>query len=178
MTTGERIKVARKAAKLTQAELAERLGLATGTVQQYELNKREPGLDRLLEIAFVLNVQPGQLLSDKPKSFPNGKTFDAAREKAAKEAEEKGGIETRIASRPGQKDEITIWNNPPKALKDRIDIALGKLNTQGQEVAAERVEELTEIPKYLLEQLRKHPEYQKSPPQAAAQAGEKGSDQP
>lgn len=35
-----------------------------------------------------------------------------------------------------------------EGIKDRIDVALDRLNDEGQEKAAERVEELTEIPKY------------------------------
>ena len=35
-----------------------------------------------------------------------------------------------------------------EGIKDRIDAALDRLNDEGQEKAAERVEELTEIPKY------------------------------
>lgn len=35
-----------------------------------------------------------------------------------------------------------------EGIKDRIDAALYRLNDEGQEKAAERVEELTEIPKY------------------------------
>ena len=35
-----------------------------------------------------------------------------------------------------------------EGIKDRIDAALDQLNDEGQEKAAKRVEELTEIPKY------------------------------
>ena len=35
-----------------------------------------------------------------------------------------------------------------EGIKDRIDAALDRLNDEGQEKATERVEELTEIPKY------------------------------
>lgn len=56
MTLGEKIKRHRKAKKLTQKQLAELLGVATGTIQQYELNKRQPRLETLDEIAQVLGV--------------------------------------------------------------------------------------------------------------------------
>lgn len=42
MTTGQRIKAARKKAGMTQKEIAEKAGTATGTIQQYELGKRQP----------------------------------------------------------------------------------------------------------------------------------------
>lgn len=38
----EYIKAVRKNAGLTQKELAESIGVATGTIQQYELGKRQP----------------------------------------------------------------------------------------------------------------------------------------
>ena len=41
-TFGERLQHLRASAGYTQKELAEKSGLATGTIQQYELNKRIP----------------------------------------------------------------------------------------------------------------------------------------
>ena len=61
MTEGELIKTARKAAHLTQKELAEKTGLATVTIQQYERNLRQPKLINILKIANVLNVPPESL---------------------------------------------------------------------------------------------------------------------
>lgn len=62
MTIGEQIRKYRKAAKLTQRELAERAGTATGTIQQYELGKRQPRLEQLTEIARALNLSVQSLL--------------------------------------------------------------------------------------------------------------------
>ena len=53
---GPNIKAARKAAGLTQKQLAEILGLATGTVQQYERGVREPRFEQLKAIANALNI--------------------------------------------------------------------------------------------------------------------------
>lgn len=49
LTTGERIKNARLNAGLTQKKLAELCGLSTGTIQQYELNKRLPKSKEIVE---------------------------------------------------------------------------------------------------------------------------------
>jgi transcriptional regulator with XRE-family HTH domain len=65
-TLGENIQSARKAVGLTQKELAEKIGVVQGTVQQYELNKREPRLETLGEIANVLNTSVLALI---PKSY-------------------------------------------------------------------------------------------------------------
>lgn len=62
MTIGERIKEKRKAARFTQKELAERAGTATGTIQQYELGKRQPRLEQLRRIALALNTSVSELV--------------------------------------------------------------------------------------------------------------------
>ena len=55
-STGLRIKEARKEMGLTQKEFANRLGVSTGTIQQYELGKRRPSFEQLDAIAATLGV--------------------------------------------------------------------------------------------------------------------------
>jgi transcriptional regulator with XRE-family HTH domain len=52
----------RKRKGLTQATLAERMGVEQPTVQRWEKGKREPSLSQLLELARVLDVEPGALI--------------------------------------------------------------------------------------------------------------------
>lgn len=52
----------RKRKGLTQAGLAERLGVEQPTVQRWETGKREPSLTQLVELADVLGVEPGALI--------------------------------------------------------------------------------------------------------------------
>ena len=53
MTTGERIKEARKYRKMTQKQLAEAAGVATGTIQQYE--QRQKNINKAqVEYLFML----------------------------------------------------------------------------------------------------------------------------
>lgn len=59
---GARIRRARRAAGLTQEELAEAVGAATITIQQYEANRREPKLLKLKQIADTLGVSITKLL--------------------------------------------------------------------------------------------------------------------
>lgn len=56
MNIGEMIKNLRNAYGLTQKELAEKAGIATITLQQYERNKREPRKEVLSKIAVALNI--------------------------------------------------------------------------------------------------------------------------
>lgn len=56
MNIGEMIRNLRNAYGLTQKELAEKAGIATITLQQYERNKREPRKEVLSKIAVALNI--------------------------------------------------------------------------------------------------------------------------
>lgn len=52
----------RKRKGLTQAGLAERMGVEQPTVQRWEKGKREPSLGQLIDLAKVLDVEPGALI--------------------------------------------------------------------------------------------------------------------
>lgn len=62
MTVGEKIRVVRKEKGLSQKDLAEKLNIATGTLQQYELGKRKVTVEKLMDIAFELEVSVGRLI--------------------------------------------------------------------------------------------------------------------
>lgn len=62
MTTGQRIKAARKNNKLTQKELAAKLGIAYQTLAQWENDLRNPKPDTLRRIAAALNVPLMELM--------------------------------------------------------------------------------------------------------------------
>ncbi|MGN0652338.1 MAG: helix-turn-helix domain-containing protein [Gemmiger sp.] len=64
MTIGENIRQARKKAGLTQRQLAEKSGVATITLQQYERGVREPKLDTIAKIARAMNLFASDLISD------------------------------------------------------------------------------------------------------------------
>jgi len=62
MTTGEKIRLTRKAAGMTQIDLAKRLKVSQGRISEWEAGKRGLSVERLKRIARVLNVAPGELL--------------------------------------------------------------------------------------------------------------------
>lgn len=64
---GELIKEKRRAAGLTQEELAKKAGCATITIRQYESGKREPGVESLQDIADALGVEIFELIPEDPK---------------------------------------------------------------------------------------------------------------
>ena len=62
MTVSENIRYFRKERGYTQKQLSELAGIATITLQQYELEKREPKLENLQKIAEVLGIPIAALL--------------------------------------------------------------------------------------------------------------------
>ena len=71
---GKQIKKSRLERKMTQAELAEKVGCATITIRQYENGSREPGLAALQKIAFALGVRIEDLI--EVETFDTGVDFD------------------------------------------------------------------------------------------------------
>lgn len=70
------IKTARKARKMTQAALAEKLSVEQPTIQRWEKGKRELSVTTLIEIADALGVDPGALLAkDSMMPVPLGPTL-------------------------------------------------------------------------------------------------------
>lgn len=60
---GERIKLVRKKAGITQGELARRLGIAYPTLNKYERGHRKPDSSILQKIVHALECDPGWLLT-------------------------------------------------------------------------------------------------------------------
>ena len=59
---GKRIRLNRKAAGLTQAELAQKLNTPPQSIGQWERGERQPKLDTLLRIASALNTPLEELV--------------------------------------------------------------------------------------------------------------------
>lgn len=60
---GRRIKAARKAAKMSQTELANRINKTLRTVQKYESGEIAPSIEMIEQIAKILGVLPFQLIA-------------------------------------------------------------------------------------------------------------------
>jgi len=63
---GRAIRRERKAAGLTQAVLAERLGVSQPTIVRWEDGTRSPDLPSLFALADVLGIAPADLLTSEP----------------------------------------------------------------------------------------------------------------
>jgi transcriptional regulator with XRE-family HTH domain len=63
--TGQKIRIARHAAGLSQEALAKKLGIAFQQVQKYEKGTNRVAVSRLAEIARILNRFPAWFFEDK-----------------------------------------------------------------------------------------------------------------
>lgn len=138
------LKYARKDAHLTQKQLAALLGVATGTVQQWELGLRFPRPEMLAKIADALQVPVYELMGYSLK-------HDTPENRAIADA----GL--RAAFGKGGAADVSEWvpvsfeqlhAEQQAFLDSRMKKAFSALNETGQKVACERVEELAEMPKY------------------------------
>lgn len=59
---GERIKKRRLEMGLTQEQLGGRIGLSSNAIAGYETDRREPNLEKLIQLAYALDVTPDYLL--------------------------------------------------------------------------------------------------------------------
>lgn len=118
MTIGQSIKMARTKAGLTQKQLAEKSGIATITLQQYERDVREPKLVTIAKIAHALDLYASDLIKDRWGD---------------------------VDGDPSDDSEILACANDAHQCLTK---AFYMLNREGQRKAVERVQELTEIPRY------------------------------
>ena len=154
MTTGQRIRAARKAAGLTQAELAKILNIPFQGISQWERDVRNPKYKTLQNLANALGVEWTDLV---PEEEQGNVVRDHAREVLGAADKAVAAIEQEIEESCLQTDAIVALISlcvEPTTSKKLINNFLA-LNSAGQEKAVERVEELTEIPKY---QAQKPPE--------------------
>lgn len=152
MTTGELIRQARLSAGLTQKELGERAGIAEPTIGRYELGKLNPKPATLKKIAAALGVQWYELLSnnqDEQTEIAKEQMRQAiGRVSSLTTKSCKFEISDELIENSLKKVTISIPAPYNSARLEKIIKDYGKLNDEGQQVAVERVHELTEIPRY------------------------------
>lgn len=126
MTLGERIQSTRKKAGYTQQDLATKIGVATITVRQYELGKRQPNLETLQNIAKALETPLGELMG---LEYMGGGLW-------GKEADPE--VYEKVAGN------IEKFHGK----KAQLNKAFDRLNEIGQRKAVENIEDLAKIPEY------------------------------
>lgn len=130
---GENIKLIRQSKGLTQEELAKKLGISKSAISRYESGQRDPNLDSADKIASVLGVALRDLVSadNVMNMMVGGESL----------------IETQYLSNLQNSKDSSEEKEMGK-YQLQIMVAMEKLNLDGQKKALERVEELTEVPKY------------------------------
>lgn len=78
----DRMAALRKSKGLTQAGLAEAIGVEQPTIQRWEAGKREPSFEQLFQLAHALGVEPGALI-DPTVAVPVGPRLHIKGEVAA-----------------------------------------------------------------------------------------------
>lgn len=124
MKFNERLRAIRKEKGLTQAELAEKAGIAVNSVRLYEAGARLPKLDTIARMAVAMGLTANDLIAGQWGNF----------EGAFLSAEE------------FQQDDREA----------QLIYHFRTLNDNGQTVAVERVQELTQIPAYQRAQSAPH----------------------
>ncbi|MBR2075005.1 MAG: helix-turn-helix transcriptional regulator [Fibrobacter sp.] len=178
MEVGKRIRAARKNAKLTQAETAQRAGIAINSLRLYEGGKRTPNVETLGKIATALGVRYFDLLDCESEmehglasgiltpediseelNIPLDKVLlvleyyhnkEQVPEEYRKEFE---SIQKKIVTVGGMLAVELAPIRTPKTnhLENEILSKLQHLNDLGLQKVLERIEELSEVPKYTKE---------------------------
>lgn len=116
MKFNERLRAIRKEKGLTQAELAEKAGIAVNSVRLYEAGARLPKLDTIARMAVAMGLTANDLMTGQWGKFDGIFLSDEEFQQDDREAQ-------------------LIYH-------------FRTLNDNGQTVAVERVQELTQIPAY------------------------------
>lgn len=134
MGIGTTIRTIRKSKGLSQIEVAQQAKIAINSLRLYESEKRQPRLEVIYRIAVALDVRIEDLIG--LETFDSGADFERRRNEVLSER----------SDNPHAVESITIIHKMAPQL--RLQSAFEQLNEKGQEVAAERVEELTKISDY------------------------------
>lgn len=165
MSFKDRLKRARKRAGYTQAKLAKKTGLATGTIQMYELGTRKPTVKSLSKIASALGVEYQFTKDGEPYFYtfvdtvePLDNEDNIFNENQLLDAMNDSGMsiktfETRKESGKVFNSNTNTFDNRTEKIIDLTDEAklidnYNNLNKFGKKEAIKRVEEMTHIPKY------------------------------
>ena len=150
ISIAEKIKGARELAGLTQAQLAEKVGTTPQNISQYERCIRKPKYETLLKIsnaiAETLNIDSEVLLKTK-SWYPDLQQIGSQLMKTAYGTDDEYEAFLVVFSRWYKKLSDTDKDSISAIVK-----YLQKLNSDGKRVAAERIEELAQIPKYQRQQ--------------------------
>lgn len=135
MEVWQNIRNIRKAKKMTQQELADRIGKGKSTVQKYELGITCPPLDVIRKICLVLDCDFHDIVQSDP---PYQSTEESRRQAEELMGKEPGYLNSNIPTEQSEKEKRV----------QRVRAAFDSMSQEGQEEATRRVEELARLPEY------------------------------
>ena len=100
MTLGEKLTQARKAAGLTQADVAAKLNVSRQAVSRWESGQSKPSTERLLALGELYGVSIDQLLNTENVEMPAVETVSAPPEMEPREPVIPEKRRTRVSSPP------------------------------------------------------------------------------
>lgn len=136
MDIGEKIKAHRKRVGLSQKELGQKLNVSQQHIAQYESGKRTPKLDTIQKIATALNISVNDLLESPLDDSPLYQVLKNV------------DYSDSPVSRNFINAQLTVQVHDWQQIDIELVKTFKKLNEDGKAVAVERIEELTEIPRY------------------------------
>ena len=120
MTLGERIRSARKLKRMTQRELASKIGAAHNSVSDWENNKNKPDPDTIELICGILDITPNYILGSSEDALsPSEKAL--INKYRARDSHGKEAVDTILQL---EYDRVTAANDYlyPLAAHNRTDI--------------------------------------------------------
>lgn len=133
MSIGNQIRKYRKEANISQKELGNRLGMSQQQIAQYENGNRMPKIETLQKIADALDVYIGKLDDKWGADILNNK------EDYIKFRKQLSDYEADVQKKADKEERKLVEN-------------YWKLNKIGRKEAQKRVEELTEVPRYIYQE--------------------------
>lgn len=148
MTIGERIRALRKEKGLTQKALGDKCGMADSAIRRYESGRGNPTEKTLQRIADALGISFAELIDVRITYDDDGNIAGAVGYEASMRAFLQGAYDKLNNSKLVDPPSLVTGDKMEDSQVYRLQSSFNKLNAEGQQKAVERVEELTEIPKY------------------------------
>lgn len=149
MNIGDRVKLLREKKGMTQEELAKKLGYKSKSSVTHIERGRDIPRSMVVKLADILDTTPAYLMGweDTSYDYPNwtNKIFDENSDYNISE-DVKIHPERYTVQKDPSTGKIVAYKINKKI--ELLDALFKKLNERGQDIAIDRVEELTEIPKY------------------------------
>ncbi|WP_105205394.1 helix-turn-helix domain-containing protein [Neobittarella massiliensis] len=162
---GKHIKKLRASKHMTQAQLSDKAGISVMSLRRYENGDRKPSIDILRKIAAALGTNHLELLgltvgapieintsndNDFEKMSPDNirDSYGRIADRVIRAAVNTGGsinddtVEAMLILQDGIEGAASFANHK------LLEHYYGQLNAEGQKKAVERIQELTEVPKY------------------------------